>query len=183
MKSIRKNENHILFVCLFSVLTACTNQPLPEDAVVASDYSHISTADGRTWDVTFEYAKNSTFSGVVRHASQWHDSSLPFMTHDILVTTEDFALPEIVRTSVFNHKFSYHYDNDVPNGTINLLHVLPASPAIFEELQQIKEWQQVTISGREILKIDLFDSAGESLGFFMDFGCNSILVTSVGIKE
>jgi hypothetical protein len=182
MKSIRKNESQVLFVCLLFMLTACTNQPLAEDTVVARDYSHISAADGRTWDVTFEYSKNSIFSGVVRHASQWHDSSLPFMTHDILVTTEDFALPEIVSTSVFDHKFFYHYDNAPPSGTINLLHVFPASPDIFEEIQQIKEWQQVTISGREILKIDLFDSAGKSLGFFMDLGCNSILVTSVSVE-
>jgi hypothetical protein len=176
-------KKQIILTCLFFILAACANGPLAEDAAIAKDYSHISTADGRTWDVTFEYSKNSTFSGVVRHTSQWHDSALPFITHDILVTTEDFAVPEIVSTSVFDHKFFYHYKDTPPNGTINLLHIFPSSKEVFEELQQIKEWDQVTISGREILKIDMFDAAGKSLGFFIDLGCNSILVTSVSFQE
>lgn len=176
-------KKQTILACFLFVITACANGPLAEDATITKDYSHISTADGRTWDVTFEYSKNSTFSGVVRHTSQWHDSALPFVTHDILVTTEDFAVPEIVSTSVFDHKFFYHYNDTPPKGTINLLHIFPSSEEIFEELQLIEEWNQVTIIGREILKIDMFDASGKNLGYFIDLGCNSILVTSVSIQE
>ena len=42
-------------------------------------------------------------------------------------------------------------------------------------------WNLVTISGREIYRIDLFDSAGKFTSYWQDEGCNSILVTSVKI--
>ena len=40
----------------------------------------------------------------------------------------------------------------------------------------------MTISGREILKIDLFDTDGSYLGFMTDMGCNTILVKSVTLN-
>ncbi|MBK8823077.1 MAG: hypothetical protein IPN58_10830 [Anaerolineales bacterium] len=45
----------------------------------------------------------------------------------------------------------------------------------------IKKWDNVSISGREILKIDKYDAEGKYLGYMTDAGCNTILVTSVTI--
>jgi hypothetical protein len=164
-------------------LTACSIDLMgvpPFNNLNFSDgYSHISAPDGRTWTVTFEYPLDSTFTGAVRHINHWYDASVPFMSHDILITTGDFASQKLVDVSVFDHKFFYHYKNQPPNGTINLLHVFPATMDVFEQLQQIKNWNNVSIRGREILKIDLYDADGKSLGFFTDMGCNTILVTSV----
>jgi hypothetical protein len=103
------------------------------------------------------------------------------MSHDILVTTGDFASQDFVDVSVIAHKFFYHWDDTPPNGSINLLHIFPASAEVFEQLKQIRNWNSVSISGREILKIDLYDSDGRNLGFMMDMGCNTILVTTVTI--
>jgi hypothetical protein len=139
--------------------------------------------DGRTWEVKFEFPVNSTFSGTVRFTSRWSDSSVPFMSHDILVTSEEFADPEIVDAWVMNHMFFYHYKGSFPKGKINLLHIFPATLEVFEQLKDVKKWDQVSITGREILRIDIYDTEGEHKGYFTDRGCNTNLVTSLEILE
>ena len=122
-------------------------------------------------------------AGVVRHINHWHDASVPFMSHDILITTDDFANPDLVRTWVFQHKYLYRYDDGHPKGKINLLHIFPATKEIYAQLQQIDKWDTVSISGREILIINLYDAEGKNTGYFKDMGCNTILVTSVTIMD
>jgi hypothetical protein len=112
--------------------------------------------------------------------SHWRDEKLPLATHDILVTTGEFSSQERVRVSVLLHTFSYRYDRQpAPSGRINLLHIVPASPEIYRQLLKVREWNQVSISGREILRIEMFDPQGEYIGAWQDRGCNSILVNSV----
>lgn len=177
----------LLLACVL-VLTACgidlAGTPPFDDLTFSNGYSDIAAPDGRTWKVTFEFPKDSKFTGIVRHTSRWYDSSVPFMSHDILVTTGDFASQDFVDVSVFGHKFVYHYEDrdNPPQGNINLLHIFPASKEVFEQLKQIQNWNNVSIRGREILKIDVFDAEGKSKGFYMDMGCNTILVTSVTVN-
>lgn len=179
------NKKLILVFYIF-LITACgvdlSGKPPFDDLTFSSDFKHISTSDNRTWDITYEYPVDSTFTGIVRHVSLWYDSSAPFMSHDILVTTGDFASQEAVDVSVIAHKFFYHWDDIAPKGSINLLHIFPVSAEVFEQLKQIKKWNNVSISGREILRIDKYDSDGSNLGFMIDMGCNTILVTSVIIQ-
>ena len=170
----------VIFGAVFAFLSV--NTPFEDDLSFSAGYDHIAHTDGRTWDIQFEYATNSTFTGVVRHTSRWRDASVPFMSHDILVTTGDFANPDLVRTSVSNHHFRWRSPDQKPNGTINLLHIFPATEEIYVQLNQIEEWDTVTITGREILRINQFDAAGQDIGYWKDTGCNSILVTSVKVE-
>jgi hypothetical protein len=41
----------------------------------------------------------------------------------------------------------------------------------------------VQIRGVEIYKIDAYDPMGNSLGYWIDQGCNTILVTEVEIQD
>ncbi len=183
-----KLHNFIFGTVVLAVLglifaSLSVNVPFQKSLTFSDGYQQIVDPDGRTWEVQFEYTANSTFSGVVRHTSRWHDSAAPFMSHDILVTTGDFANPDLVRTSVSNHHFHWRSQEQKPSGTINLLHIFPATEDIFDQLLEIKEWDQITITGREILRINQFDAAGQDLGYWKDTGCNSILVTSVTIDK
>ena len=179
------NKMWPFILCVF-LITACgvdlLGRPPFEEMTFSPDYTNISMPDSRTWNVTYEYSTDTTFTGVVRHVSLWYDSGAPFMSHDVLVTTGDFASQEAVDTTVFAHKFFYHWDGAPPSGSINLLHIVPLNAEIFEQLTQISKWNHVTISGREILKIDLFDNDGSYLGFMTDMGCNTILVKSVTLN-
>ena len=174
----------VLIIALVYVFVSLgMNAPFQTDLTFSDGYKQITDADGRTWEVEFEYAANSTFSGVVRHTSRWLDSSVPFMSHDILVTTGDFADADLVDTSVSNHRFRWRSPEQKPSGSINLLHIFPATEEIFDQLLEIKEWDHVTITGREILRINLFDADGQDIGYWKDTGCNTILVTSVTIES
>jgi hypothetical protein len=186
MKSFIKSnyiQRILIGVCVFVLLlSACTNQPQFDTLSYNADYTLITSPDGRSWEIKYESDKTSTYDGVVRHNSLWMDDSAPFMSNDVLVTTRDFADPEITRTMVFQHKFFYK-TNQAASGRINLIHALPATQEIYDELQQIKRWDHVIIQGREILIVNKFDENGNDLGYFKDMGCNTLLVTKVTILD
>jgi hypothetical protein len=183
LTDVLRKSTFLLVFLLF--LCACgdgaAQAPL-EGLTITKHFSQIAAGDGRTWQVAFENDSDSTFSGVVRHVSRWQDASLPFMTHDILVTSGDFASRGKVDTWVVDHKFIYHYRHGAPTGEIHLLHIFPASEEIYQQLLAIRDWNLVSISGREIFKIDLFNEDGKNTGYFTDMGCNSILVKSVKVQ-
>jgi len=149
-----------------------------------SNYTQVQSNNGNSWVIVFEKPTPSIFTGLVRHVSPirlWMD---PFLTHDILVTTGDFANPEIVSTSVFNHHFSWSTQNkSAPGGTINLIHAVPLNEAIYDQLLGIKNGQQAAFSGYEILRIDAYQKMGEYIGKWEDSGCNTMLVTSVQVQK
>jgi hypothetical protein len=156
-----------------------------ENLEVSGDFGQVrSTADGRSWTITYEYFNDTTFAGTVRHVFHWREDDIPFATHDILVTTDDFANPDLIKTDVSNHRFQYTYPADFqPTGHINLLHIVPLNEDIYQQLLTVRDWNTVTLTGREILKIDMFNAEGLSLGYFQDAGCNTILVKSVEIND
>lgn len=150
----------------------------------SKDYTSVrDTKDNRSWKIIYENIPFSTFKGVVRHVSDWRDEPIPFATHDILVTTGEFSSPARVREQVRNHAVYYQWAyNPPPQGTINLLHIVPETEEIYRQLLQVREWNLVTIAGREIYRIDEFDPQGNFTFYWQDHGCNSILVTSVKIE-
>jgi hypothetical protein len=154
-------------------------RPRFADWQVQAGYGQVlAPAEGLRWQVTYEGPVSTSFRGTVRHASPWRDASLPFMTHDILLTTGDFADPGRVQTGVFNH-FFFWWAGSTPAGSIHLIHAVPASEALYDQLLRIRPWQTVTLEGREILQIDRYDSTGSALGYWRDAGCNSMLITAV----
>ena len=166
----------------FLFLIGCTNKPQFDKLTYNADYTLITSPDGRSWHVTYESDKTSTYDGIVRHNSRWMDDSAPFMSNDILVTSRDFADPQITKTLVFGHKFFFKTSYDA-SGRINLIHALPATQEIYDMLQQIKKWDHVIIHGREILIVDKYDENGKAYGYFKDMGCNTLLITDVTILD
>lgn len=150
------------------------------DTLTISDsYEEIAADDGY-WQVTFEGQGTSEFAGVVRYVSPYRDDRVRILTHDVLVTSGDFADPEIVSTSVFNHRFRWQSSSrERPAGTINLLHTVPANEEIYRQLLEIRTWDQVVVTGREILTIRAYDGDGDFIGSWQDTGCNTLLVESV----
>ncbi len=149
-----------------------------------NNYTQVQSDDGSRWVIVYEKPAMSLFSGLVRHVSPVRLGMDPFLTHDILVTSGDFANPEIVSTSVFNHHFTWYSQNkSTPGGTINLIHAVPLNEAIYNQLLQIRNGQQAAFSGYEILRIDAYQKSGEYIGKWEDSGCNSMLVTSVQVQK
>lgn len=154
------------------------------DLVVTENTERMNDSNGNYWEITYEREALSTYSGLVRHASPDNENLVPMMTHDILVTTEDYANPEIVNVQVVNHHFSWQSQvTAYPRGTIDLIHAVPANKEIFDLLRQIKKGDQVTIIGKEIYKIDAFNSDGILKGFWSDSGCKTLFITDIQLNN
>ena len=149
-----------------------------------SNQTQVQGADGSRWELVYEKRVPSAFAGLVRHASPIRLETFPFLTHDILVTSGDYADPAIVSTRVSNHHFSwYSQAKNAPAGKINLIHAVPLNKAIYNQLLEIRNGQQAAISGYEILRIDAYQKTGEYLGKWEDSGCNTMLVTAVQMQK
>jgi hypothetical protein len=154
------------------------------DTLTISDSYERISADGMYWTVSFEGEGTSEFTGVVRHVSPIREDGMRILTHDVLVTSGDYADPEIVGVSVLNHRFNWWSSStEKPSGRINLLHTVPASEEIYHQLLEIRAWDEVVITGREIRVIEAYYEDGEYIGDWRDSGCNTLLVESVTITE
>lgn len=153
------------------------------DAVIVTDGFHrIQLENGQFWQLSYEADHERNFAGVVRHTSMINEPSFAILSHDILVTSQDFADPDLVDTSVSNHHFTWYAENlTEPVGEINLLHTVPMNEDIRQQLNAIQKGDTVIITGWDIYRIDGFDSAGNSVGYWQDSGCNTTLVVNVEI--
>jgi hypothetical protein len=153
-----------------------------DSLAISPSYEQIESRD-LYWKITFERKGDSQFGGLVRHVSPIRINKLRIVTHDILVTSGDYADPALVHTSVFNHKLMWRSTSTVhPKGTINLLHTIPANEEIYRQLLQVRQGDEVVIAGREVLKVMAYDPSGNYLGEWHDTGCNTLLVNSVTIS-
>lgn len=136
------------------------------------------------WQVTYERADTSTFAGKIRHISTIRERRFPMLSHDILITSGDFADPEKVWTSVANHRFVWRARTATyPQGKINLLHAVPASEELHQQLRQLRSGQEVLIEGHEILKIEVYAADGTHQGTWQDAGCNTLVITAVTLVD
>jgi hypothetical protein len=138
----------------------------------------------QTWSIAYESYTPSQYNGLVRHISPIRLDQIPLLTHDVLVTSGDFADSKKVSTSVVDHHFSWASQSSTyPQGSINLIHAVPKSEAIYRQLLDVRTGEWVKITGLEIARIDSLDKDGKSIMWWQDNGCNTLLVTSVEIVK
>lgn len=154
-----------------------------DQMVVTNGFHNISVPSGQRFELSYEANHDRYFDGVVNHVSMNHEDKFPILSFDILVTTGDYSDKNLVYTHVENHHFTWRsLTGTPPNGTINLLHIIPMNQEIEEQLEQIKVGDHVAIKGWDILKVDAYDTNGEYIGYWQDAGCNTTLVTVVYIN-
>ncbi len=125
--------------------------------ITSDNQEKIVDDEGNYWKISYEGVPVSTYSGLVRHASPDNESLVPMLTHDILVTTGEFADHEMVNVQVVNHHFSWQSQiTAFPSGKINLIHAVPATEELYDLLRQMKKGDTVTIIGKEIYRIDSY---------------------------
>lgn len=144
---------------------------------ISADYQELAAGDFY-WQVTYENPTPSEFAGLIRYIGPIRERTARILTHDILVTSGDYANPALVRTRVSNHHFTW-WAASQPQGRINLLHTVPANEEIYRQLLELREGDEVVITGVEILQIKAYRRDGTYLGEWHDTGCNTLLVESV----
>ena len=65
----------------------------------------------------------------------------------------------------------------------NLLHTVSISEEVYRQLLEIRVWDEVLITGREIRVIGAYYESGDFAGEWRDTGCNTLLVESVSIVD
>ena len=154
-----------------------------DDLVISNSYEKIESSD-YYWDIQFEGVATSKYIGTVRHVSPIRIKEFKILTHDVLVTTADFANPEIVDTNVIDHKFFWKSINtDSPTGSINLIHAIPANKEIYQTMLNIQNWDIVKLTGREVYTLKAYQPDGTFIGTWSDTGCNTLLVDSVSLLK
>jgi hypothetical protein len=155
------------------------------DEIIATDgFHHIQLINGQSWDLSYEANRERNFAGVVRHTSRIKESEFSILSHDILVTSEDYANPDLVFTSVKNHYFTWSSATLAePKGRINLLHTFPLNEEVKQQLDAIKNGDTVVITGWDIYRIEGYDSNSQYIGYWQDSGCNTTLVIAVEILK
>lgn len=151
---------------------------------VNPNHTTITSSDGHYWEIEYEKKVNTLFEGIVRHTSNIVVPDFPILTHDILVTTQDYSDPEKVTTSVTNHHFLWvSHSKKQLAGTINLLHTVPKNDEIYQLLAGIKSNDTVKISGWEIRRINAYTPDGALGLWWQDSGCNTLLVDFVEVID
>ena len=153
------------------------------DTLVISNAYEKITSDDLYWEVQFEGQGESKYIGTVRHVSPIRIKEYKILTHDILVTTGDYSNPDIVETSVINHKFFWKPDIPSLTGTIHLIHAVPANKGIYQQLLTITNRDIVKLTGREIYSIKAYKMDETFLGTWMDTSCNTLLVETVSVLK
>lgn len=151
---------------------------------VTEGFHKISIPNGNHWQVSYEADHDVIFQGTVLHNSPIREKGFEILTQDILVTTGDYADPDLVYTKVSDHHFYYQSKSGAaPLGTINLLHTLPMDEKIDEQLKEIKPGDLVIIKGWDIFQLQGWNVDEDYIGYWQDSGCNSTLVTEVKIIQ
>jgi hypothetical protein len=154
-----------------------------DELVISNSYEKIES-DDYYWEVQFEGVSTSKYIGTVRHVAPIRIKEFKILTHDVLVTTADFANPEIVDANVIDHKFFWKSTTtDAPNGSINLIHAIPANKEIYQTMLNIQNWDIVKLTGREIYTLKSYQPDGTFIGTWKDTGCNTLLVDSVSVLK
>ena len=154
-----------------------------DELVISNAYQEI-TAEDTYWEVQYEGVGDSKFIGIVRHVGPIRVNEFRILTHDILVTTAEFADPDVVDTTVIDHKFIWKSTQVAsPTGTINLIHAVPANREVYQALLNIQTWDTVKLTGREIYTIKAYQTDGTFLGTWADAGCNTMLIETVSIVK
>lgn len=162
------------------------NAPLKDfDSVISSNgVHHLQIPSGEYWQIEYEQNHEINYTGSVSHISMDHEAIFPIISHDLLITSGDYANPERVAASVSNHHFSWNNLTESPlMGSIHLLHIVPINQQIFEKLINLRRLDEVSLTGWEIQQIDAYSSDHSYLGYWTDDGCNTILITAVELKE
>jgi hypothetical protein len=154
-----------------------------DNLTITNAYEKIAAED-TYWEVQFEGQGESKFIGTVRHVAPIRINMFRILTHDVLVTTGDYANPDLVDTNVIDHKFIWKASNpEKPTGSIHLIHAVPATKAVYQDLLSIQKWDIVKITGREIYTVKAYDTEDNFLGTWIDTGCNTLLVESVTVLK
>lgn len=104
---------------------------------------------GKMWRGKFELDKE--VEGTAHQVVRAIIPEMPFITHQMVLVTGDFADPErVVIGEISNNKVQFEFKVDRPEGEAIFINLIPANPQALSEILRINKSQYVVIIGDEV---------------------------------
>ena len=136
------------------------------DSVVKKMHVDIENMTIEYGGVTYsaEWGGETSHAGDIRYIGRAYDKNAPYITNDAVVTTGEFSDPSIVHiTPIRKGSMSWRAQKQ-PKGTLVVLHFIPASLTVYNDLKQIEEGDTVEFIGREEVNSRIEGSDGSFIG-------------------
>lgn len=95
-----------------------------------------------------DWSDPTSFSGDLRYIGRAYNKYIPVITHDAIVTTGEFSDPDIVTIGPVRDGNTYWRAHKQPEGTFVMLHLIPSSVAIHDQLEELSEGDAVLLVGK-----------------------------------
>ncbi|MCF7822850.1 MAG: hypothetical protein K9N35_01615 [Candidatus Marinimicrobia bacterium] len=106
------------------------------------------------------WGNSETLEGFVRRIDRHYDSSVPVITYNLVLTTEEYNDPDIV-TVRYDGGGNYHWSAPKqPKGSILFYHTIPASRRVQNKLDGIKEGQILRLEVKVSENSEIRSSSG-----------------------
>lgn len=109
-----------------------------------------------------------TYKGDIRYIGRAYDSAAPIITHDAVITTGDFSDPSLVYVSKITNGRMYWRAEKQPQGTLIVLHFIPANKSVHDKLKRLKTGDKVSLFGREEIDSRITSSDNNLVGLGHD---------------
>jgi hypothetical protein len=111
--------------------------------------SSIDTLNYEGQQYTATWTEPKTFTGTVQWTGTASAHGIPFLTHEVLITTGDYSDPAVVKLEpVVDHETTWRYPaGRTLDGTIYVVHCIPATPAIYDTLETLRVGDTIDIEG------------------------------------
>jgi hypothetical protein len=92
--------------------------------------------------------RTEKIEGYLRRMDRHFDKSMPIITYDLVLTSGEYNDPDIVN---LRHKGGGNYywsSKKKPEGSLLVVHTVPATRAVQDKLDRIEQGASITLSGR-----------------------------------
>jgi hypothetical protein len=109
---------------------------------------------------TGEWGEPLTRAGTVRLSERAWRKWMPIVTADLALASGDFSDPELVAIESLGGGNMVWRAREQPEGTLVVLHIVPANPAVAKAVSRLAEGESVELAGREELRGSIESSTG-----------------------
>ncbi|MCU7849547.1 MAG: hypothetical protein KZQ89_16465 [Candidatus Thiodiazotropha sp. (ex Lucinoma kastoroae)] len=132
----------------------------PSTVSIASEIAFSNQLSYKGHNYKTSWVDTESIVGYIRRIDRHYDKNVPIITYDLVITTEDFNNPDIVKLR-HNGGGNYYWSSKTkPKGSLVVYHTVPASITAQTELDALTEGTSVTIQAKVSTNSELRSDSG-----------------------
>ena len=124
-----------------------TWQPSTLEIANEMEFGEVITYQGKNYESDWA-VDSEKIEGHLRRKDRHYDENVPIVTYDLIITTEEYSDPDVVK---IRHKGGGNYywsSSKQPKGTLVVYHTVPSTPEAQNKLDEIEQDATVTLIGK-----------------------------------